>query len=138
MPKLPVFLDHHDHKIPESKEEWEDVKTRFLNTFKLKDDPSTWTFILSQLQNVKMPELSFSPNSVFDHYKRFLIAKVLQDEKTVYIEELKRKLESAFNELKEANGTSSPDTDSVPERSFHSEGDVPSLPHDPKDLVSKS
>lgn len=112
--------------LPETKEQWELIKEQFLTMKDIEDTPETWTFILSQLQGTKMPELMFDTDLVWHHYKRWKIATVLQNEKQVYIEQLKAKLiEGVQRALGKEHGESSPD---VPEGSFHSEGDVPALP----------
>lgn len=91
-------------KLPETKQEWEKIKASFLKMKDVEDIPETWTFILSQLQGVKMPELEFDPKIIWAHYKRWKIAKVLQDEKTVYIAELQAKLKKLMEE--QGDGTS--------------------------------
>jgi len=88
-------------KLPETPEQWEKIKKEFIKKFRVEDTPETWTFVLSQLQNTKMPELEFDYTNVYNHYKRYKIAEVLQKEKVVYLQELQSKLEEkvkAFNE----------------------------------------
>lgn len=88
-------------KLPETPEQWEKIKKEFIKKFRVEDTPETWTFLLSQLQNTKMPELEFDYTIVHNHYKRYKIAKLLQDEKQVYLKALQDKLEQkvkAFNE----------------------------------------
>lgn len=118
--------------LPENKEQWEAVKKRFMDTG-IEDTPESWTFILSQLQNTKMPELVTSFNFIINHYRRWKIAKVLQDEKTVYIaalqDKLKEKIEAMTKEMAGAEPTSEPDhVNDLPIGPLNSEGPVPRLP----------
>lgn len=121
-------------EIPDTLEKWEAIKKQFLEIYKVEDAPETWTFVLSQLQNVKMPELEFSAYDIWAHYKRWKIAKVLQDAKTVYIGELeaklKEKLEALAKQEAETNGSPSPaeHPEHMSSGAFYSEGDVPALP----------
>lgn len=85
--------------LPENKESWERIKRLFL-TLGVEDVPESWTFILSQLQNTKMPELMFNYINVFSYYKRWKIAKVIQDEKAVYIQLLEDKLKAHMDAIK--------------------------------------
>lgn len=97
-------------KLPENKEEWEVIKLKFAKLACLEDTPETWTFILSQLQNTKMPELTFDYTSVINHYKRWKIAEVLQKEKMIYLQQLQDKLKDKIEALGEPeNGSSSSD-----------------------------
>lgn len=124
--------------LPETKEEWEEVKRAFKEQYRVEDTPETWTFIISQLQNTKMPELEFSMDEVFKHYMRWKIAKVLQDEKTVYIKQLEDKLREHLKATEAQNeGTSLPADSSEPMQcgSFCAQGDVPPLPTDQEGLV---
>lgn len=125
-------------KLPENKQEWEIFKAEFIE-MGLEDAPETWTFVLSQLQNTKMPELQFDPKNVLAHYKRWKIAKVLQDEKAVYIaqlqDKLKAKLESLEKEMSN-EGASSQQAGAGPlrEGAPDIQGDVPGLP-EPSEAV---
>ncbi len=130
-------------KLPETKKEWETIKKMFLKKFRVEDSPETWTFILSQLQNTKMPELEFKPEFVFAHYKRWKLTKILQDEKTVYIQALQTKLEEkikAFNDKEAENERTSQSehTEHLLNGAFHSEGDVPPLPANEEALVQST
>lgn len=124
--------------LPTTKEGWESVKRDFLKNFAVEDTPETWTFILSQLQNTKMPELEFDPALIWQHYMRWKIAKVLQDEKTVYIKQLEDKLREHLTATEaQDEGTSLPADSSEPMQcgSFCAQGDVPPLSTDQEGLV---
>lgn len=128
-------------KLPETKQEWEKIKKYFLSKHKIEDSPETWTFILSQLQNTKMPDLDFKYEVVFAHYKRWKIAKVLQDEKTVYIQELEAKLKAQMELMAqqgEGHEGASPSehTEHMPDGSHHFEGELPPLPDLEEGVVS--
>lgn len=108
-------------KLPETKPEWDLVKQQFID-IGVEDQPESWTFILSQLQNTKMPDLEFDYTYVFNHYKRWKLAEVLQTEKMGYVEELQAKVEASLQAQREAqalqqqqdaeaNGSSSPVSD---------------------------
>lgn len=120
--------------LPQTKAEWEKFKEYFLDAYQDVDDmPETWTFILSQLQGVKMPELDFDPYEIYRHFKRWKIAKVLQDEKIVYLAQLQDKLKEKIEALQKAEA----EKNGEPSLSEHSEhvssespdiqGDVPPL-----------
>ena len=117
--------------IPETKEEWEALKALLIEKG-LEDSPETWTFILSQLQGVKMPELSTTMSELTAHYKRWKIAKLLQDEKAVYLSQLQDKLKQKMEELikleKENEGASPSDISSeLPVGAQHIPGDMQEL-----------
>lgn len=88
-------------KLPETTKEWESIKKLFLKKKGIEDTPETWTFVISQLQGTKMPELEFDLEDIWKHYKRWKIAKVLQDEKMVYIAQLEAKLKSQIEAMNE-------------------------------------
>jgi len=128
--------------LPESKKEWEKIKTTFKKKG-IEDTPEAWTFVLSQLQNTKMPELKFSYENVIAHFKRFKIAKVLQDEKTVYLMELQRKAEEKIKALTEEMGkdegiSPSEHTEHMQDGTHHSEGELPPLPDSEEGVVQYS
>lgn len=125
MNKPEPYLEVKMH-LPKNKDEWEVIKQEFLN-LDLEDKPETWTFIISQLQNTKMPELSFDYETVLNHYKRWKIAEVLQKEKLVYIEQLKDKLKEALlrEEAEQANGSSS---SNLPDEPLDLHAVMPTLP----------
>lgn len=125
------FADSRICPMPESKTEWEWLKDLFLNKFGVEDTPETWTFIISQIQNVKMPELTFMPETIHAHYKRWKIAKVLQDEKTVYITQLQDKLNALLAKGDEVNG-------SLPDGTPEPQSEVPPLQIPSEELVSVS
>lgn len=115
-------------KIPETKEEWEEIKAEFiLSCPDIEDSPETWTFILSQLQGVKMPELFFDYNVIYAYYKRWKIAKLLQDEKAVYIQELEVKLKDKFEALAKLQAE---------EQALNGNGSSPELPSGTQDIRS--
>lgn len=98
--------------LPNSKEEWEVIKSIFLRDYGIIDEPQSWLFILSQIQNVKMPELSTSYQTITAYYKRWKIGAILQDQKTIELEKLNAILEEKVKALakeEELNGRNEQD-----------------------------
>lgn len=124
-------------ELPETKEEWEKLKHRFLSLPDVDDTPETWTFVLSHLQGIKMPAVYFDMQDVWLHYKRWKISKVLQDEKVVYIQMLQDKLNEKMKEMaKELGNEGIPSSgEQMPSGSPDSEGIVPLLPIAEENLV---
>lgn len=129
--------------LPENKQEWESLKKYLLHEYKdMEDSPETWTFILSQIQGVKMPNLTMQTQVLYAYYKRWKIAKVLQDEKTVYIKQLedklREKIEALQSEAKNEGNASSNEADSgdVQCGPSHSEGELPTLSGPEENMVS--
>lgn len=91
--------------LPHTKEEYEIIKRTLIDKYGLIDEPQTWVFVISQIQNVKMPDLCGSYDSIVSHYKRWKIGAVLQDQKNIAIQAfeaiLKEKTEQAIKELSE-------------------------------------
>jgi hypothetical protein len=127
-------INERKFMIPSTKEEWNLLKETLI-LCKVEDSPETWTFILSQLQGIKMPDLDYDIETLIAYYKRWKIAKVLQDEKAVYIEELQVKLKEKMESFALANpgvadeGTSpSTGSDILPIGTQHPEGELPGVP----------
>jgi hypothetical protein len=91
-----------EFNLPETKEQWLELKAILINTYGLIDEPQTWTLVLSKIQGVPMPELTMSFLTLVGHYKRWKIAGVLQAEKLVYI----KQLEDRLTELEAENAKS--------------------------------
>lgn len=126
-----------NNQLPETKEQWEKLKHKFLSLPDVEDSPETWTFVLSHLQGIKMPLIYFDMQDVWLHYKRWKIAKVLQDEKVVYIQALQAKLDEKMKEMiKELGSEGTPSSgEQVSSGSSNSEGVVPTLPVSQENLV---
>jgi len=120
--------------IPDTKEGWESLKAHLMQEHGLEDSPETWTFVLSQLQGVKMPQLIVNIIDIVNFYKRWKISEVLQKEKTIYIEALQSKLEKAIKEAQEVAGEGATPSSDVPSGSQQPEGIVQTLP-DAKEVV---
>lgn len=127
-------------KIPETREEWLEVKAMFIKRYEVEDEPPSWLFILSQIQGTKMPDLAFEPNNVFKHYKRWKIGKMLHDERAVYMAELETKLEEKIAEVQkeiEREGAASPQGSAgdVSIGTPPSEAELPRLPENETGVV---
>lgn len=86
-------------KLPVSKQEWLEIKDILMRDHGLEDDPKTWIFVLSQIQNTKMPDLETDYETVVNHYHRWKIASVLQDQKLIEIEKLQSKLKEEAEKM---------------------------------------
>lgn len=130
------------HAIPSTKEEWESIKKELIESYRLEDKPETWTFVLSQIQGVTMPELQFSLPRIVAFYRRWKIAAVLQAEKAVYIQALEDKLRAEL-EARANEGTPSQEDGAgsvrdMPEGASDLPRGMQSMPEPSEGMVSNS
>lgn len=87
-------MEQAEFALPQSGQEWQQIKEVLLMKYNLEDNPKTWLFVISQIMNTPMPELKTSYERIHAFYQRWKIAEVMHAQKEVEIEKLKVMLEA--------------------------------------------